>query len=229
MREIVLDTETTGLDPAKGDRIVEIGAVELLNGVATGQVFHVYLNPERDVPHDAQRVHGLTTQFLADKPLFAHVASQFIDFIGQDRLVIHNAEFDIRFLNAELARLNAPPLAMTRVLDTLPLARRRHPGAANSLDALCARYGVDTSRRKKQGALLDAELLAEVYLELNGGRQTTLILVDAARRPEIAVRYDLLSCRARPLTARLTDDDKIAHRRLVAAMGDKSLWRIRFS
>lgn len=180
MREIVFDTETTGLDPYKGDRIVEIGCVELYNTIPTGQTFHVYLDPERDMPEEAFRVHGLSREFLTGKPLFAAIADDFLAFIGDDsRLIAHNAEFDMRFINAELERLGRGRIAAERIVDTLVLARRKHPGASNSLDALCARYGVDTSRRTKHGALLDSELLADVYAELIGGRQAALGLTES--------------------------------------------------
>ncbi|MGD9868469.1 MAG: DNA polymerase III subunit epsilon, partial [Hyphomicrobiales bacterium] len=176
MREIVLDTETTGLDPATGDRIVEVGCVELVNHIPTGRVWHQYLNPERDMPEAAFKVHGLSSEFLKDKPLFAAVAKDFVDFIEDARLVIHNASFDIGFINSELARCELAPVGFERVVDTLALARRKHPGAQNSLDALCRRYQVDSSARRKHGALLDAELLAEVYIELIGGHQARLEL-----------------------------------------------------
>ena len=183
MREIVLDTETTGLDPGKGDRLVEIGAVEIVNQIATGAVFHALINPEREVPEEAFRVHGHSTASLADKPVFAAVVDEFLAFIGEDRLVIHNAEFDMRFLNAELATLGRPPIPADRVTDTLLLARRKHPGAPNNLDALCDRYRIDRSKRVRHGALLDAEILVEVYGELTGGRQRSLSFatVEAAR------------------------------------------------
>jgi DNA polymerase-3 subunit epsilon len=171
LREIVLDTETTGLNPLTGDRLVEIGCVELENHIATGITWHRYFNPERDVPDDAARVHGLTTAFLADKPVFAVEAGAFIDFIGDAPLVIHNAAFDMGFLNAELTRLGFPRLADKRAIDTLPMARKKFPGAPASLDALCKRFSIDASARTVHGALLDAQLLAEVYLELCGGRQ----------------------------------------------------------
>ena len=171
MREIVFDTETTGLDPAAGHRIVEIGCVEILNTIPTGQTFHFYLDPERDMPEEAFRVHGLSTEFLTGKPKFAEIAEKFLAFVGDAMLVAHNAEFDLRFVNAELAALGHPLLGSDRIVDTLALARRRHPGAPNSLDALCLRYGIDTSRRTKHGALLDSEILAEVYAELTGGRR----------------------------------------------------------
>lgn len=224
MREIVLDTETTGLDPATGDRVVEIGAVELLNGVPTGANFHVYINPERDVPEGAFRVHGLSAEFLKGHPVFAAIASEFSAFIGDDRLVIHNAEFDVKFINAEFARLEIPPLAPARILDTLALARRKHPSSANSLDALCARYGVDSSRRKKHGALLDAELLAEVYVELSGGRQTTFALQAVERRVELTV-VDLVESRPSALPLLLVETEIDQHKRLSDSLGEKSLWR----
>ena len=175
MREIVLDTETTGFDAQNGDRIVEIGCIELVNHIATGRHFHVYINPERPMPEEAFRVHGLSDDFLKDKPLFASIAAEFVDFVGEDPLVIHNAAFDIGFLNAELARIEGMPhIAMERAIDTVRMARQKFPGAQASLDALCKRFNIDNSARTKHGALLDAELLAEVYLELIGGRQPTL-------------------------------------------------------
>jgi DNA polymerase-3 subunit epsilon len=186
MREIVLDTETTGLEPTEGHRVVEIGALELINHVPSGRFFHVYLNPERDMPSDAQQVHGLTAAFLRDQPVFAEVVDDFLAFLDHDRdagpaparLVIHNAGFDIAFLNSELARLGRAPVDRERgVIDTLQLGRQRFPGAPNSLDALCRRFNVDASARVRHGALLDAELLAEVYLGLVGGRQPDLGLV----------------------------------------------------
>ncbi|MFJ5488482.1 DNA polymerase III subunit epsilon, partial [Hansschlegelia beijingensis] len=182
MREIVLDTETTGLDPLTGDRVVEIGCVELLNRIPTGATFHVYLNPERDMPEEAFRVHGLSAEFLSDKPRFADVADDFLAFVAEGALVIHNASFDMAFLDAELKRLGRAPIGRERVVDTLMLARRKNPGGANSLDALCQRYGIDNSRRTKHGALLDSEILAEVYLELLGGRQASLGLSHLAGR-----------------------------------------------
>lgn len=171
MREIVLDTETTGFDPLAGHRIVEIGCVELINQLPTGQHFHVYLNPERDMPEEAFKVHGLSSEFLADKPVFAEVVAEFLAFIGDAQLVIHNAEFDMRFINAELTRLGFPPLPMSRATDTVAMARKKFPGAQANLDALCRRFEIDNTHRTKHGALLDAELLAEVYLQLIGGRQ----------------------------------------------------------
>jgi DNA polymerase III subunit epsilon len=174
MREIVLDTETTGLDPAEGHRLVELACLELANHVSTGATFQRYLNPEREMPEDALAVHGLTAAFLADKPRFAEVADELLAFLGEAPLVIHNAEFDLKFLNAELARLGRTPVPPERAIDTVLLARRKYPGAQASLDALCRRFAIDTSTRTKHGALIDCELLAEVYLELLGGRQPTL-------------------------------------------------------
>lgn len=176
MREIVLDTETTGLDPSRGDRLVEVGGVEMVNLVQTGRRLHLYINPERPMPEEARRVHGLDDAFLADKPVFAEVVEEMLEFFGDARLVIHNAEFDMRFINAELTRLGFPAIPMSRSLDTLAMARRRFPGAQATLDALCRRFGIDNSNRTLHGALLDAELLADVYLELMGGRQPGLVL-----------------------------------------------------
>ena len=227
MREIVLDTETTGTDPAAGDRVIEIGCVELVNHVPTGRTYHVYLNPERAVSAGAQGVHGLSNGFLADKPVFAAVADELVAFIGDGRLVIHNAGFDIAFLNAEFARTGHPALGLEDVIDTLALARRRHPGASNSLDALCARYGIDNSRRTKHGALLDAEILAEVYIELIGGKQAGLDLAIAAAAPtaaqEIAGRPR--EVRPRITISKLTEAERGAHEALVQSLGPNALWR----
>src|SRR3954451_10958975 len=181
MREIVLDTETTGLDPLRGDRLVEIGCVEIFNRMPTGQTFHRHINPERDMPAEAFAVHGLSSEFLADKPLFAHVVEEFLEFIADAPLVIHNASFDVGFLNAELERIKRPAIARERLVDTLLLARRKHPGVSNRLDDLCSRYAIDNSRRTKHGALLDAELLAEVYIDLIGARQSQLVLATEIR------------------------------------------------
>jgi DNA polymerase-3 subunit epsilon len=224
MREIVIDTETTGLDPDTGDRIVEIGAVELLNHMPTGRSFHAYINPQRDVPADAVAVHGLTAQFLADKPAFAAVAAEFAEFIGDARLVIHNAAFDMKFLNAELGWAQRPSLPWARAVDTLDLARRRFPGAQNSLDALCRRFGVDNSGREKHGALLDSELLAEVYLELMGGRQPDLTLAIAVAGPAASGVIWVPPARPRPLAPRLTLAESEAHARFVATLGGAPLW-----
>ncbi len=180
MREIVFDTETTGLDPKTGDRMVEMGCVEMVNRVATGNTYHAYYNPERDMPAGAEAVHGLSISFLSDKPLFKHIAGEFLDFIGDAPLIAHNAGFDFGFLNNELALAGMEPVSLERMIDTVALARKRHPGAKLSLDALCSRYGIDRSHRVKHGALLDAELLAQVYVELTGGRQIGLELAAQA-------------------------------------------------
>ncbi|MFN3890030.1 MAG: DNA polymerase III subunit epsilon [Beijerinckiaceae bacterium] len=225
VRELILDTETTGLDPAFGDRIVEIGCVEVLNSVLTGQTFHVYLDPERDVPEDAFRVHGLSREFLTGKPKFAQIANEFLAFLGDARLVIHNAEFDMKFINAELSRCGVAPIGMDRVVDTLSIARRKHPGASNSLDALCARYKIDNSRRTKHGALLDAEILAEVYAELMGGRQKVLEL--ASNDDRIIQTVDIATtvlARTEPLGILLQDNEDLAHSALIEKMGEKALW-----
>jgi DNA polymerase-3 subunit epsilon len=176
MREIIFDTETTGLDPRSGDRMVEIGCVEMLGRIETGRTFHAYYNPERDMPAEAERVHGLSTEFLCSKPLFSASVDELLEFLGDSNLVAHNAGFDFGFLNAELERIGRTPISYDRMIDTVALARKRHPGAKNSLDALCTRYGIDRSHRVKHGALLDAELLAQVYIELTGGRQIGLEL-----------------------------------------------------
>ena len=223
MREIVLDTETTGLDPDTGDRIVELGAVELLNHMPTGRVFHRYVNPEREVPADAIAVHGLTTAFLADKPTFRAVAAEFAAFLGDARLVIHNAAFDMKFLNAELAWAGHVALPWSRAVDTLELARRLFPGAQNTLDALCRRFGVDNSGRTKHGALLDSELLAEVYLELIGGRQPDLILT-VVTSTTVSGALWTPPPRPRPLPPRLTEAEAAAHAAFVADLGEQALW-----
>ncbi len=185
MREIVFDTETTGLDPKTGDRMVEIGCVEMVNRVETGATYHAYYNPERDMPAGAEAVHGLSSAFLSDKPLFRDTAQELIDFIGDAPLVAHNAGFDFGFLNNELALVDREPVDLGRMVDTVAIARKKHPGAKNSLDALCSRYGVDRSHRVKHGALLDAELLAQVYVELMGGRQIGLELAAEAPAPAV--------------------------------------------
>jgi DNA polymerase-3 subunit epsilon len=225
-REIVLDTETTGLDPASGHRIVEIGGVELVNHVPTGRVFHRYLNPERDMPPEAEAVHGLSEAFLADKPRFAEVAGEFAAFIADATLVIHNASFDMAFLNAEFERHGMPTLPMSRATDTVAIARRRHPGSPANLDALCRRYGVDNSGREKHGALLDAELLAEVYLELIGGRQPGLVLAaEAGSGPAGDAPAYSPPPRPRPLPARVTATEAEAHAAFIAELGESALWR----
>ncbi len=227
MREIVLDTETTGIDPAQGHRIVEIGAVELLNRMPTGKSYHVYLNPERDMPKEAEAVHGLSAIFLAGKPLFHAEVEAFLAFIGDASLVIHNAGFDMGFINAELAYVGKLAVPMDRVVDTLALARRTHPMGPNSLDALCKRYGVDNSKRTKHGALLDAELLAEVYLEMMGGKQTSFGLSETQRTVRLATINSQIALAKRPhaLAPRLTVIEIEQHERAVAALGENALWQ----
>lgn len=223
MREIVLDTETTGLDPSEDHRIVEIGAVELLNHLPTGRTFHAFINPERDMPAEALNVHGLTGGFLSDKPVFAQVAADFLEFIGRDRLVIHNAAFDVGFLNAELARLGMQPIPDTRLVDTLMLARKRYPGAQNSLDALCRRFGVDLSGREKHGAEIDCYLLAEVYLHLIGGRQPGLTFQAAGQPADRPVGRPAGRTYREPRPHRPTAEELAAHRTFVAEL-DNPIW-----
>lgn len=226
MREIVLDTETTGLDPGQGHRLVELGCIELLNRIPTGATFHVYLNPERDVPAEAAAIHGLTGDFLKDKPRFAEIVDDFLAFIGEDApLVIHNAGFDHGFLCAELKRVERTLIARERLIDTLMLARRKHPAGPNRLDDLCTRYGIDNSRRTKHGALLDAEILAEVYVELIGARQAMLGLAETTAR--VANGEGAIAQRTRPiaLTARISEAERLAHREFVASLGAEALWR----
>src|SRR5580692_9749451 len=225
MREIVLDTETTGLDPLTGDRVVEIGCIELYNRIPTGQTFHRYINPERDMPASAFDVHGLSAEFLKDKPPFAEVADDFLGFVGDAGLVIHNAAFDAAFLNSELERVGKPLIARDRLVDTLLLARRRHPGASNRLDDLCARYSIDNTRRTKHGALLDAELLAEVYIDLIGARQSQLTLAAESRDTRAGGPGEMpRRQRAVPLAARVSEADRAAHRDFVVTLGDKPIW-----
>jgi DNA polymerase III subunit epsilon len=226
MREIVLDTETTGLDPYQGHRVVEIGCIELLNRIPSGQTFHRYINPERDVPPEAVAVHGLSLDFLKDKPLFADVVEDLIAFVGDAPLVAHNAAFDLTFLNAELERAGSVVLARERMIDTLLLARRKHPGSPNRLDDLCARYGIDNSKRVKHGALLDAEILADVYLELIEGRQAQLILVGADIDGAAVGVGRAVVIRTRPiaLPSRLTEEDIAAHALFRASLGEHAIW-----
>ncbi|NNU79099.1 DNA polymerase III subunit epsilon [Halovulum dunhuangense] len=226
MREIVLDTETTGLDPHDGHRIVEIGAVELRNHMPTGRTYHQYINPQRDMPAEALAVHGITEEFLADKPVFSDIAQAFLDFVDDARLVIHNAAFDMKFLNAELKWTNKPVLPWERAIDTLDIARKRFPGAQNSLDALCRRFNVDNSAREKHGALLDSEILAEVYLELIGGRQPdfALSVVSTTQVLTGSAGDYTPPARPRPLGARLTEAEAEAHRAFVAGLKDGGLW-----
>ncbi|NCF79485.1 MAG: DNA polymerase III subunit epsilon [Alphaproteobacteria bacterium] len=242
MREIVLDTETTGLDPANGDRIVEIGCLELVNRLPTGQTYHVYINPERDVPREAEAVHGLSAKFLSDKPLFAEIADEFAAFVKGAALIIHNASFDMKFLNAELAKLGRDDLRDNQIIDTLAMARKKFPGAPASLDALCRRFGVDNSNRDLHGALIDSELLAGVYLELSGGRQPGLVFqADAAKSQDIseagAARGQNQSLTAEaihpkqprrrretPLAPRLTEAERAAHQSFLQALPQRALW-----
>jgi DNA polymerase-3 subunit epsilon len=228
MREIILDTETTGLNANGGDRLVEVGCVELLNRIPTGREFHRYINPQRDVPAEVVAVHGLSSDFLKDKPVFSDVADAFLEFVAEDGLVIHNAAFDVGFLNAELARLAKPQITMDRVTCTLQLARRRHPAGPNSLDALCKRYGIDNSQRTKHGALMDSVLLAEVYIELLGVRQAALGLAMDGEAPAGAEGRGAARGRAaqrpQPLPSRVTADIEAAHRVFVETLGPKALW-----
>lgn len=227
MREIVLDTETTGFEPTEGHRIVEIGAVELFNHVPTGQVYHQYINPHRPMPPEAFAVHGLGDDFLRDKPTFADIADAFMDFLGDARMIIHNAAFDMKFINAELAWIGRPALADERAIDTLHMARRKFPGAPATLDALCRRFGVDNSAREKHGALLDSEILAEVYLELLGGRQPDFGLApeeQTGRRQRQTGTRQRHGSRPDSLPARLTDAERAAHDQMVADLGEGALW-----
>lgn len=226
MREIIFDTETTGLSPTQGDRLVEIGAVELIDRMPTGKVFHVYLNPQRDMPKEAEAVHGLSAEFLSDKPFFKDKIDEFLTFISDANLIAHNANFDMSFLNAELGYCGKLAIPPDRVIDTLAIARRSHPAGPNSLDALCRRHGVDNSKRTKHGALLDAELLAEVYLEMMGGRQTNLALVETGKPTVIltAGKNHSLAQRTSKLPSRLSDIEKAAHLAAVLTLGEISLW-----
>lgn len=227
MREIVLDTETTGLNPYDNPRhrIVEIGAVEVFNQVPTGKTYHQYIQPQRDMPKEAFEVHGIGEDFLSDKPLFAAVAQDFLDFVGDAQMVIHNAEFDMRFLNAELEWAGKPTLPSSQALDTLKIARRKFPGSPASLDALCRRFGIDNSAREKHGALLDSEILAEVYLELTGGKQPDFAL--SQTKSSSAQQQDE-NWRPKPrpntLPSRLSDKEKAAHAAFVDALGEDTIW-----
>jgi DNA polymerase-3 subunit epsilon len=241
MREIVLDTETTGFEPAEGHRIVEIGAIELLNHLPTGRTYHQYINPERGMPREAFEVHGIGHDILEppgppvpggvtlrDKPVFARIGQTFLDFVGEAQLVIHNAAFDMKFLNAELERAGLPGLPFSRATDTLMIARSKFPGSPASLDALCRRFNVDNSMREKHGALLDSEILAEVYLELIGGRQPDLVLASAAPAPVKGATGDTTwrpRPRPEPLPSRITEDEIAAHDAMVAKLGDTAIWK----
>lgn len=225
IREIVLDTETTGLSHAEGDRLVEIGCVELINHIPSGNTYHVYINPERNMPEEAFRVHGLSEEFLSDKPVFKTLAEEFRAFVDGARLIIHNAPFDMGFLNAELGWAGLPILD-NEVIDTVMLARRKHPGARVSLDALCKHYGIDNSRRTLHGALLDSEILAEVYLELIGGKQVSLALmaeVESDGSDALATRVAALP-RPIPLSSRVTAAEAAAHEAFVGKMGESAIW-----
>jgi DNA polymerase III subunit epsilon len=225
MREGVFDTETTGLDPNSGDRLVEIGCIELVNCFPSGRTFHCYFNPERDMPEAAFKVHGLSVDFLKDKPLFAQRVDELVEFLGDAPLVAHNAMFDLTFLNAELERAKRAAVARERLVDTLMLARRKHPGGSNRLDDLCARYKIDNSKRVKHGALLDAELLAEVYIELIGARQANLglaaIVVGSTETRTVSAT---IKVRPVPLLPRVTDEERAAHRAFVATLGQEAIW-----
>ena len=229
MREIVFDTETTGLDKNE-DRVIEIGCIEMVNKFITGKTFHVYINPQGKKVHpDALAVHGITDESLLDKPTFQGISEEFLTFIEGAKLVAHNAMFDIGFLNAELERIDQVPISTDVVIDTLALARRKHPMGPNTLDALCKRYGVDNAHRKLHGALLDTELLAEVYIELLGGKQTSLGLsVQSAGESKNGNEQGIeivLKARPQPLPSRLTEDDLAAHQKLIDKMGDKAIWK----
>ncbi len=225
MREIIFDTETTGFDPKSGDRMVEIGCIEMINRVPTGKTFHAYFNPERSMPAEAEAVHGLSDAFLADKPLFSELAQDFLDFIEDSPMVAHNAGFDFNFINAELTLCGLPIVGKDRMVDTVALAKVRHPGAKLSLDALCSRYGIDRSHRTKHGALLDAELLAQVYVELRGGRQIGLELVaettEIVTEVKVLVRKDRIYRQPRPHAA--TDQELSAHAEFLKSV-DTPLW-----
>jgi len=226
MREIVLDTETTGLDPYDGHRLVELGCVELVNRFPTGRTFHRYLNPQRDMPEEAFAVHGLSHEFLKDKSCFAEIVDEFLAFVGDAPLIAHNAVFDLGFLNAELERCGKALIARDRLVDTLLLARRKHPASPNSLDQLCARYAIDSSRRTKHGALLDAELLAEVYVELIGARQAQLGLAETITVVTTSLdSRTVIRVRTKPLTPRLTEADRAAHREFIETLGINAIWR----
>ena len=225
MREVVLDTETTGFDPDSGDRIVEIGAVELMGHMATGRTYHQYINPERTMPEEAFQVHGLGDEFLSDKPKFAQIGQAFVDFIGDAKLVIHNAAFDIKFLNAELKWMGLPQIPWSQAIDTLEMARKRFPGSPASLDALCRRFNIDNSSRTLHGALLDSEILAEVYLELIGGRQPDFGLSNIPQKGSGAAGDEWVPRpRENPLPSRLTEKEAAAHAEFVAKLGDDAVW-----
>ncbi|MFT3966901.1 MAG: DNA polymerase III subunit epsilon [Sphingobium sp.] len=223
MREIIFDTETTGLDPLSGDRLVEIGCIEIINRVATGRTYHAYFNPQRSMPVEAERVHGLSEKFLSDKPLFGDSVDDVLDFLQDSPLVAHNARFDFGFLNAELRRCGRDEICMTRMVDTVAIARSLHPGAKHSLDALCSRYGIDRSHRVKHGALLDAELLAQVYVELTGGRQIGLTLVESVTL-ETVQTVETVTRIARPVRVFTPTAEEIARHQAFIATLTNPLW-----
>lgn len=228
MREIVLDTETTGLEPSQGHRIIEIGCLELNNRTPTGAKYHVYINPLRDVPEEAQKISNLSTEFLQDKPLFADVVDGFIEFIADSPLVIHNAEFDIKFLNSELTKAKRPTLPLARAIDTVHIARKKFPGSPASLDALCRRFNISLDERKSKGhgAMLDVELLAQVYLELLGGKQPGLELVaKSTGMSGVVLKRQPATPRPVALPSRLSDDERSRHDALIASLGDKAIWK----
>ncbi len=231
MREIVFDTETTGLSPRDGDRVIEIGAIELINHFPSGKVFHVFINPgDRKVDPGAFDIHGISNEFLKDKPEFAEIVAEFLEFFSEDKLIAHNAGFDMGFINAELKRLERPPIGNDRVIDTLQIARRKHPAGPNSLDALCSRYNINNSHRTKHGALLDSELLAEVYLELIGGRQAAFGLGmgddQTGNTPTIGdTSYSPQRQRPVSLPSRLSEDEKTAHDAFIDKLGDSPIWK----
>lgn len=228
MREIVLDTETTGLEPSQGHRIIEIGCLELNNRTPTGAKYHVYINPQRDVPEEAQKISNLSTEFLQDKSLFADVVDGFIEFIADSPLVIHNAEFDIKFLNSELTKAKRPTLPLARAIDTVHIARKKFPGSPASLDALCRRFNISLDERKSKGhgAMLDVELLAQVYLELLGGKQPGLELVAKSTGTSgVVLKRQPATPRPVALPSRLSDDERSRHDALIASLGDKAIWK----
>lgn len=225
MREIVLDTETTGLDPIDGHRIIDIGCVELVDHFPTGRTYQCYLNPERDVPDEVQKVHGITTEFLQDKPLFAHVVEEFLEFIGDAPLVIHNASFDLKFLNAELKRLSRPAIPLARAIDTIDIAKSKIPGTRYSLDELCRRFSIDLTSRTLHGALLDSRLTAQVYLELVGGRQKHLLLTPIDEISAVSLEVRVARVRPEPLKPRISEAEVEAHAAFVAKeLGTNPVW-----
>jgi DNA polymerase-3 subunit epsilon len=226
LRELVMDTETTGLDCRNGDRLVEIAAIEVVNYIPTGRTYHQYINPQRDMPQEAFAVHGLSAKFLSSKPVFADIVGDFLEFLGDAKMVFHNASFDMGFINMELDRASREIVQPHRIVDTLALARRRHPGGPNSLDALCKRYGIDNSTRTLHGALLDAQLLAEVYLQLSGGAQPVF---DLALASASVVRGDTVGAiivRPEPLPPSLADSEIAAHAAFIEGLGENALWRM---